>query len=156
LKLDFELKLLDAEYLADFIAKNYGKASKIVEVMVGAHPWVAQSIKGKLPNTSVIATDVDEEKIEYVKEACPTLEVVRDDILAPRFDVYKAAELIYSMRPPPELVPELVKLASKADCDLLIRPYSGEVAGYSFSQMDGWKIVKHNTASFYLLKKEHQ
>jgi len=70
--------------------------------MVGAHPWVAQSLKEKLPKTSVIATDIDKEKVDYIKRTCPTLEVIQDNVLAPRFEIYEEASLIYSIRPPPE------------------------------------------------------
>jgi len=99
-----QLKPLDSDswqYSIPYIWRQHLlKASKIVEVMVGGHPWVAQSLKEKLPNTSVIATDIDKEKIDSIKRTCPTLEVIQDNIVAPRFETYEEAGLKYSIRPP--------------------------------------------------------
>ncbi len=147
------MRLSDTEDLADFIAENYKNAEKIVEIGVGAYPWVAKRLKERLPNARVVVTDTDEEKLAYAKKVCPELEPVLDDILNPQVKVYEGADLIYSIRPPPELISEILKLVLKIGCGLLIRPYPGEEGGYDYPKRHGWRLVSHGRATFYWLKR---
>ena len=146
------LGLTDTIDLVQFIVRNYGKTEKIVEVGVGAYPWVAKGIKEHLPKTRVIVTDIDEEKLCCAKRACSDLDPVCDDVFEPKFNVYKKAELIYSLRPPTEMVSEIIKIASRVGCDVLIRPYSDEEGGYSFLKRDGWRFTSYKKAAFHLMK----
>lgn len=148
------MELLDTEDLAHFIVENYRNAGKIVEVGVGAYPWVAKRLKEQLPDTTIIVTDVDTERLTQAKEACPGLELACDNVLEPRPEVYEGADLIYSIRPLPELVPEIFRLALRVGCDLLIRPYSDEEGGYDYPKSRGWRLTSRGRAFFYWLKKE--
>jgi len=67
--------------------------------------------------------------------------------------VYEKTDLIYSLRPPPEMVREIMKLASKVGCDVLIRPYPDEEGGYSYPMSEGWRLITHGRAVFYWLGK---
>lgn len=152
----FPLRLPDAEDLAHFIARNYNDAKRIVEIGVGAYPWVAKRVKELLPAAGVIVTDIDEDKIIQVRREYPTLEPVRDDVFEPLLKVYEGADLIYSIRPPTEMIPEILKLASRIGCDLLIRPYSDEEGGYDYPKRHGWRLTSYKRATFYWLKKSHR
>jgi len=149
------LELHDTEDLLEFIARSYGKARKIVEIGVGTYPWIAKGAKERLPETKVVVTDTNEETLATIKKACPEIEVVCDDVFNPRMKVYEKADLIYSLRPPPEMVRDIMKLASKVGCDVLIRPYPDEEGGYSYPISEGWRLITHGRAVFYWLGKPY-
>jgi len=148
------LKLSDTEDIADFIVKNYGSAKKIVEVGVGAYPWVAKIVKECLSNIIVVVTDVDGDKLASVRDVCPELVLASNNILKPQLKVYDGADLIYSLRPPTELVSEIFNLALRVGCDILIRPYSHEEGGYDYPKRLGWKYVSYRKAALYWLKRD--
>lgn len=141
---------LESDYvrLTIWISKNYHGARKIVEIGVGSFPLVALSIKERLPNVDVVVTDTDEEKLNAIKGYHPELKlhVELDDIISPRLQVYSGSSLIYSLRTPPELVPYIVKVAKVVGADTLIRPLSGEEAGFDFS---GWRFMP-SAKSYFL------
>lgn len=147
------LKLYDTEDLVEFIAKSYKNAKKIVEVGVGTYPWIAKGVKERLPEARVLVTDTNKETLAVIKKACPEIEVVCDDILNPRLAVYEKADVIYSLRPPAEMVYYILNLASKVGCDVMIRPYSDEEGGYSYPKAEGWRSMAHGRAVFYWLRK---
>ncbi|MCK4952769.1 hypothetical protein KAS14_03210 [Candidatus Bathyarchaeota archaeon] len=147
--------LPDNEDIVNFIVTNYGSAKKIVEIGVGANPLVAKRIKVCLPSTKVVVTDIDREKLIYTKKAYPELEPVYDNILRPQMEVYIGADLIYSLRPPTELVSEIFQLASRISCDVLIRPFFNEEGGYDYPKRHGWKFKSHGQAILYWLKRDH-
>ena len=149
------LSLPDNEDIVNFILTNYRNAKKIVEIGVGANPSIAKRIKLFLPNTKVIVTDIDREKLVYIKKAYPKLESVYDNILKPQMEVYIGADLIYSIRPPTELVSEIYTLSSRISCDVLIRPFFSEEGGYDYPKRYGWKFKSHGQATLYWLKREH-
>lgn len=118
-----------------WIAKNYSKARKIVEVGVGALPSVAISVKEMLPNVEVVVTDVNRERLAEIRKTHPQLRTQFDDILTPNLGVYKGASLIYSIRPHPELVPYMIRVARAVAADLLLRPLSIGEAGFEFTEL---------------------
>jgi hypothetical protein len=148
------LELKDTRDLAQFIVKNYGDANKIIEIGVGAYPLVAKRLKRALPQTRVVVTDTNIEVLTCAKKIHPELDAVYDNLFKPRQNVYEGAELIYSIRPPFELVLEIVKLSLKIGCDVLIRPYSGEEGGYDYPKRHNWRLITHGKAIFYLLKNK--
>ena len=147
------MRLLDTEDFVDFVIKNYSNVEKIVEVGVGAYPYVAMRLKELLPSVSVIVTDIDRVKLATIKEECVELEPVYDNIFEPQLMFYVGADLIYSIRPPPEMVPEIMKLALKVGSDLLIRPYFNDEGDYDYPKLCGWQLTAHKRAIFYLYKK---
>lgn len=141
---------LEGDYarLTIWISKNYHGARKIVEVGVGSFPSVAASIKKRLPNVDVVVTDIDGEKLNAIRKGYPELKLraEMDNIITPRLEVYLGSSLIYSLKTPPELVPYVVKVAKIVGADTLIRPLSGEEAGFDFS---GWRFLP-STRSYLL------
>ncbi|MEM2908279.1 MAG: UPF0146 family protein [Candidatus Hadarchaeales archaeon] len=127
--------------IADYIAARYARASKIVEVGVGALPATAIELSRRLSRCEIIATD-----ISPPPPLPPGVRFERDDVTNPRLRVYEGADLIYAMRPPPELQPYLLKLARKVGADLIVKPLAAE------SVLPGGKLVNHRGVAFYLFK----
>lgn len=127
--------LQDYKDFAEYIAKNYSSAKKIVEVGVGREFSVLRELRKKLKNVQIIATDVVESE-----------GVIKDDAAEPNISIYENAELIYSIRPPPELYPHLENIARRAEADLIIRSLSSD-----FVKTRG-KLVNYKKTSFYLYK----
>lgn len=122
------------EDLVDFIAERYGNAA---EIGVGHFPDVALGLKRR--GVRVFATDI---RPVYYED----IDVFVDDITSPNLVPYKGINLIYSMRPPPELVPYMVRLAKTISADVIIKPLSSEYP-------EGWKLIRHGNASFFLFNK---
>ena len=116
--------------LIDYIAGKYKKA---IEVGIGHFPDVAYSLIDRQLN--LLATDI-------LPFAYSGLKVVMDDVTAPVFDIYKNVNVLYSMRPPSELVPYMVRLAEKLSADLIVKPLSAEY-------LNG-RLTKHGNTTFYL------
>jgi uncharacterized UPF0146 family protein len=74
-------------------------------------------------------------------------DVLQDDITHPDLKIYKNAKLIYSIRPPEELHPHLMKLAEKVGADLIIKPLSTD----SINTSKNMKLINHKRAIFYKL-----
>ena len=147
------MKLLDTDTIAEFIASEYKGAKKIVEVMVGYHPWVAQAIKERLPDTEVVVVDRFQEKVYYISQRSPKLKSVKDNILQPNIEIYKGASLIYTIRPPEECLPYIYKLASQIGADVLVRPLTDVDGAFYYPAKDGWKLKSHKHSSFWWLKR---
>lgn len=124
--------------IGSWIVGQYGNAKRIVEIGVGGLPYVAIFVKERLPTTDVIATDVDRARLREIKARNPDIDTEFDDVSNPNVELYKGASLIYSIRPPPELIPCIVKVASRVHSDVLVRPLSGEEAGFDFSD---WRYL---------------
>jgi len=128
--------------IAEYVSKNYPSASKIVEVGVGRMPDVALWLSKMLSACQVVVTDVAE------PPPLPgRVKFVRDDITEPNLSIYDGADLIYAIRPPPELHPYLMKVAQKVGADLLIKPLTGE----SMS-LKGGKLVNYKHVAFYIFQ----
>lgn len=121
--------------IAEFIMKNYGKASKIVEVGVGKQRTVLDCLKKKLKG-EVIGVDIEHH---------PGLE--RDDIRSPNMELYRGADLIYSIRPPPELYGTLQAVAERVNADLIIRPLSTD------APPKGMELVNYRGEFFYIKRQ---
>ncbi len=148
------MKLLDTDAIAEFIASKYQRVGKIVEVMVGKNPWIAAAVKKQLSNTEVVVVDRYQETIDYIKQVCPEVKGVKDDILDPRLEIYEGAALIYAIRPPDELLPRMYDLAERIGADVLVRPYSDVDGHFYYPSRDGWRLVTHKRSSFWLLEHE--
>ena len=123
----------------DYILNEVGENKvKIVEIGVGKFDKVAQSLSEK-ENITIIKTDIDPNDSSIVK----------DDITNPNLDLYKDVDIIYSIRPPSELQPYLVKLAKTIDSQLIIKPLTNEDLNTPKVKM---KLKNFRKASFYILK----
>lgn len=118
------------EGLVGYIAGRYPSA---VEVGIGHFPGVALALRGR--GVRVIATDL--KPFGY-----DGLRVVVDDVIAPDFQLYRAAKVLYSLRPPPELVPYMRRLAGALSLDLIVMPLSSE-------HLEG-RLVRHGNTTFLL------
>ena len=122
-----------------YIINNYSHAPKIVEVAVGNFLEIAFCLRKHL-KLNIIMTDI---KPSHTR-------IIQDDISFPNLKIYKNASLIYSIRPPEELHPYLVKVAEKVGSDLIIKPLSTD---YINSQRK-LELINYNKTFFYLLKKK--
>lgn len=118
--------------LAEFIAKRY---RRVAEIGIGKNTTVAEFLKSK--GVFVIATDV--------REVATTVEFYIDDVLNPKVEIYKDIELVYSIRPPPELLPAIKKLSKILNADCIVKPLYGDY-------YDG-DLVNYKGVNFYLWKR---
>lgn len=118
---------------SNYILKNYGHASLIVEVGVGTFQEVARNLKSH-HKLNIVMTDIK-----------PYHHIIQDDICHPNLKIYKDTQLIYSIRPPEELHPCLVKVAKRVKSDLIIKPLSTD----SINSKEDFKLVNYEKAVFY-------
>ena len=123
------------EGLVDFIAGRY---SKIAEIGIGLFPDVAHALIEK--GTKVFATDIVPVYYDGVK-------VIVDDITDPDISLYNQIDLIYSMRPPPELFPYMKSLAKKISADLIVKPLSSDY-------IEGLRPIRHRESTFFVWNHE--
>jgi len=117
------------EGLVDYIAGKYVYA---VEIGIGHFPDVALLLSQN--NVRVFATDIKAFRYRGIK-------VITDDITEPDLSLYDGLDLIYSLRPPPELVPYMIRLSQRLSTDLIIKPLSSE-------HCDGQLVCYENTSFF--------
>ena len=124
---------------ADYILnETKDKNVKIAEVGVGKFSQISDILQ-KEDNITLIKTDID--------PADAT--VIKDDITNPNLELYEDVDIIYSIRPPSELQPYLVKLAKETDSQLIIKPLTNEDLNTPKVKM---KLKNYNKASFYILR----
>lgn len=119
---------------SSYIINNYGHATKIVEVGVGSFLTVAQMLEEHL-KLNIVMTDIKPSHAVILK----------DDIVHPNLKIYEGAELIYSIRPPEELHPYLVKVAETVGSDLIIKPLSTDY----INTKRKLKLINYKKAVFY-------
>ncbi len=110
------------EVIAEFVS-GFGSA---VELCVGHYAEVARILQrmGKL----LCVNDVKEIEL-------PGIRFIRCDVRKPNkelLEVCKLADVVYSIRPPPELWYDIAKIAEKCGCHCVIRPMSCDA---------GWNLV---------------
>jgi len=130
--------LRGAEDLAEFIGQNY--QGRIVEVGAGRVLDVARLLLAR--GLEVVLTDREERQLDNI---C----IEKDDIFAPRMELYRGASLLYSIRPPLELQIAMGDVAAQVGADVLIRPLQDEVA-----ELPGFarRLVNAGEARFYLFR----
>ena len=131
-----------SHYIINYIKnrKGYIENSNVVEVGIGHYLKVAKILKGYGVKVTVI--DIKRDVIERAKREGLNGEV--DDIFNPKLEVYKYADLIYSIRPPRDLQFPLLKLSMKYRVPLLIRPLSTEFV------IDNLKLINYRGEVLYL------
>lgn len=124
---------------AQYISSEVGdKQVKIAEVAVGKFDRIAEYLSSK-DNITLIKTDIDPKDDT----------VIKDDITNPDLDLYNDIDIIYSIRPPSELQPYLIKLALEIDSQLIIKPLTNEDLNTGRVKM---KLKNFKRASFYTLR----
>lgn len=122
------------EYIQAQSTKN---PTKIVEIGVGKFDGVYQYLK-RNENIHIIKTDILPNDNE----------VIVDDVTNPNMELYKDADIIYSIRPPSELQPHIIKLSQKVNAHLIIKPLFNEDLNTGHNKM---KLKNYKKASFYIL-----
>ncbi len=105
------------EGLVDYICSRYRYGA---EIGVGHFPDIALALARR--GIGIFASDI---KL-FSHEG---LEVVVDDITQPDLWLYVRLDFIYSVRPPLELVPYMVRLGKAVSADLLVKPLASEYPG---------------------------
>ena len=124
---------------AQYILSEAGdKNVKITEVAVGRFDRIANCLASK-DNITLIKTDI----------APKDETVIKDDITNPNLDLYRDVDIIYSIRPPSELQPYLVRLAVEIGSQLIIKPLTNEDLNTGKVKM---KLKNFKRASFYTLR----
>ena len=124
-----------AEYILDEAGDNN---VKIAEIAVGKFDRIANMLSSK-DNITLIKTDI----------APKDSTVIKDDITKPNINLYRNADIIYSIRPPSELQPYIVRLAVEVDSQLIIKPLTNEDLNTGKVKM---KLKNFKKASFYTLR----
>jgi len=137
--------------IAHLISKLYPRARKIIEVGVGRSPYTLLQLRSLLPNVEIVATDIDQEVVRELNGM--GVKSLVDDIFEPDEEVYEGADLIYSIRPPFELIPRLAELGSRIGADILIIPLSEDV---HLSNLSGWERIVENELIAYLLRSSRR
>jgi len=116
--------------LIDYISGRYRNGA---EIGIGHVPDIAFALLKQ--GVKVFATDV--RSIQY-----DGLNVIFDDITEPDFSLYASVDLIYSLRPPPELVPYMIRLAQAVLADVIVKPLS--------SDYFGGNMMRNGNTAFFL------
>ena len=124
---------------ADYIMETAGDEKvKIAEVGIGKFDQIARKLSCRKHNT-LIKTDI------LPNDST----VIRDDITNPNMKLYEGTDIIYSIRPPSELQPHLVRLAVKIGAQLIIKPLTNEDLNTGRVKLN---LKNHNRARFYIIK----
>ena len=108
-----------------YIADNYSHAA---EVGIGRNTDAAEILShaGKLlRSTDIKKMPVPEDLVFIV-----------DDIFSPDISSYRGADVIYAIRPAIEMIPPLVKLAERVNCDLIVYHLGFESFGNGGEKID--------------------
>ncbi|MFQ3574077.1 MAG: UPF0146 family protein [Thermodesulfovibrionales bacterium] len=104
----------------DFIAQRY---NRVVEIGIGRFPFISYSLIER--GLELFATDIYPVEFRGIK-------VVQDDVIRPNVLLYSGIDALFSLRPPPEIVPYMVNLAERISADLLVKPLSSDFLGGEF------------------------
>lgn len=127
------------ESFKEYIINEAGNEKiTIAEIAVGKFDMIAKELSAK-ENITVIKTDIQPKDNT----------VIKDDITNPNLELYKDVKIIYSIRPPSELQPHIIKLAEKVNSQLIIKPLTNEDLNTGRVKM---KLKNYGRASFYVLR----
>jgi len=118
------------EDLAGYIAGRYKRSA---EIGIGHFPDLAFALRDR--GVRVFGTDI-------FPFSYKGLRFVIDDITRPDISLFYDVDLIYSMRPPPEIVYYMDRLAKRLSASVIVKPLSSEF-------VEGRKIVRHENTTFF-------
>jgi uncharacterized UPF0146 family protein len=118
------------EDLAGYIAARYRRCA---EIGIGHSPDIALALAAR--GAEVFATDIVPCSHEGVR-------VVVVDVTAPDVSLFEGVDLVYSMRPPPELVFYMDRLAKRLSASVIVKPLSSEF-------IEGRKLVRYGDTTFF-------
>ena len=108
-----------------YIAGNYLHA---VEVGIGKNTDAAQIVSGA--GKLLRSTDVKKMPVPE------NLAFVIDDVFSPAIAWYQEADVIYAIRPAIEMIPPLISLAGRVNCDLVVYHLGFESYGSGGEKID--------------------
>mgnify|MGYP003287502127 FL=1 len=120
-------------------SEKTGKKTKIVEIGAGKFQTISKNLSEN-ENIDIIMTDID-----------PANEnIIKDDVFNPNMDIYKDADILFSIRPPAELQEAIMKIRDDVDATLIIKPLFNEDLNMKTKKM---KLKNYNRASFYIYER---
>ena len=130
------------EYILKLAIENSektGKKTKIVEIGAGKFQTISKNLSEN-ENIDIVMTDID-----------PADEnIIRDDVFNPNMNIYKDADIVFSIRPPAELQEAIMKIRDNANATLIIKPLFNEDLNMKTKKM---KLKNYNRASFYIYER---
>lgn len=131
------------EEFAHFIAEKSG-GKRAIEIGVGFQLSVALRLRELGYDVTVV--DWNEDALENARKA--GLKAVRDDVFNPRIEVYRGADVVYSVRPTPEIVGPILNIGRLLKKPVYILPFTGDPvpAGTRLVNYRGLAIYVYNPA----------
>lgn len=120
-------------------SEKTGKKTKIVEIGAGKFQTISKNLSEN-ENIDIVMTDID-----------PANEnIIRDDVFNPNMNIYKDADILFSIRPPAELQEAIMKIRDNVNATLIIKPLFNEDLNMKTKKM---KLKNYNRASFYIYER---
>ena len=120
-------------------SEKTGKKTRIVEIGAGKFQTISKNLSEN-ENIDIVMTDID-----------PADEnIIRDDVFNPNMNIYKDADILFSIRPPAELQEAIMKIRDNVNATLIIKPLFNEDLNMKTKKM---KLKNYNRASFYIYEK---
>ena len=120
-------------------SEKTGKKTRIVEIGAGKFQTISKNLSEN-ENIDIVMTDID-----------PADEnIIRDDVFNPNMNIYKDADILFSIRPPAELQEAIMKIRDNANATLIIKPLFNEDLNMKTKKM---KLNNYNRASFYIYER---
>jgi uncharacterized protein len=111
--------------VGNYIAGNYSHA---VEVGIGKNTVAAEI----LSDCGVLLCSTDIKDLQVP----PALTFTADDVFSPDISLYLGTDVIYAIRPAIEMIPPLIMLAERVNCDLLVYHLGFECYGNGGEKID--------------------
>ena len=120
-------------------SEKTGKKTKIVEIGAGKFQTISKNLSEN-ENIDILMTDID-----------PANEsIIKDDVFNPNMNIYKGADILFSIRPPAELQEAIMKIRDEVNATLIIKPLFNEDLNMKTRKM---KLKNYNRASFYIYER---
>ena len=120
-------------------SEKTGRKTKIVEIGAGKFQTISKNLSEN-ENIDIIMTDID-----------PANEnIIKDDVFNPNMNIYKGADILFSIRPPAELQEAIMKIRDDVNATLIIKPLFNEDLNMKTKKM---KLKNYNRASFYIYER---
>ncbi|MBQ6138873.1 MAG: hypothetical protein IJI80_04270 [Methanobrevibacter sp.] len=120
-------------------SEKTGKKTKIVEIGAGKFQTISKNLSEN-ENIDIIMTDIN-----------PANEnIIKDDVFNPNMNIYKDADILFSIRPPAELQEAIMKIRDEVNATLIIKPLFNEDLNIKSKKM---KLKNYNRASFYIYER---
>ena len=120
-------------------SEKTGKKTKIVEIGAGKFQTISKNLSEN-ENIDIVMTDID-----------PANEnIIKDDVFNPNMNIYKDADILFSIRPPAELQEAIMKIRDEVNATLIIKPLFNEDLNMKTKKM---KLKNYNRASFYIYER---